>query len=111
MMARSPTRSNLMQDRSPPARRNHLQRTAGPYIGSKCEYLDVRKSRPLRPTERTSISGDITPAMDQERHCRGLTSKLQPLSFPTASRAVSGTRHTNPASMKKATGSPTNVAA
>ena len=23
-----------MQDRSPPARRNHLQRTAGPYIGS-----------------------------------------------------------------------------
>src|SRR6476646_4335990 len=23
----------LMQDRSPPARRNHLQRTAGPYIG------------------------------------------------------------------------------
>jgi hypothetical protein len=23
----------LMQDRSPPARRNHLQRTAGPYVG------------------------------------------------------------------------------
>lgn len=23
----------LMQDRSPPARRNHLQRTAGPYMG------------------------------------------------------------------------------
>jgi hypothetical protein len=39
-MARSTTRSNqrpdtLMQDRSPPARRNHLQRTAGPYIGVK----------------------------------------------------------------------------
>src|SRR3954464_13723161 len=39
MMARSKCSNQrpdtLMQDRSPPARRNHLQRTAGPYIGSK----------------------------------------------------------------------------
>jgi hypothetical protein len=28
----------LMQDRSPPARRNHLQRAAGPYIGSKAPF-------------------------------------------------------------------------
>ena len=40
MMARSTTRSNqrpdtLMQDRSPPDRRNFLQRTAGPYIRVK----------------------------------------------------------------------------
>src|SRR3954454_7320135 len=36
MMARSKCSNQrpdtLMQDRSPPARRNHLQRTAGPYI-------------------------------------------------------------------------------
>src|SRR6267143_2742784 len=48
-MARSTTRSNqrpdtLMQDRSPPVRRNHLQRTAGPYIRFKlrrtqCEQM------------------------------------------------------------------------
>jgi hypothetical protein len=42
MMARSTTCSNqrpdtLMQDRSPPARRNRLQRTVGPYIGSNSE--------------------------------------------------------------------------
>src|SRR5215204_2666890 len=42
MMARSNTRSNqrpdtLMQDRSPPARRNLLRRTAGPYIGSQAD--------------------------------------------------------------------------
>src|SRR3954453_1721343 len=38
MMARSKCSNQrpdtLMQDRSPPARRNHLQRTAGPYNGS-----------------------------------------------------------------------------
>src|SRR4051794_41618688 len=37
MMARSKCSNQrpdtLMQDRSPPARRNHLQRTAGPYKG------------------------------------------------------------------------------
>jgi len=39
MMARSKCSNQrpdtLMQDRSPPARRNHLQRTAGPYIWVK----------------------------------------------------------------------------
>src|SRR3982074_341862 len=39
MMARSKCSNQrpdtLMRDRSPPARRNHLQRAAGPYIGSK----------------------------------------------------------------------------
>jgi hypothetical protein len=29
-----------MQDRLPPARRNHLQRTAGPYIGSNARFYD-----------------------------------------------------------------------
>src|SRR5260370_4534722 len=48
MMARSKCSNlrpdTLMQDRSPPTRRNHLQRTAGPYIwvkagNTRCEYL------------------------------------------------------------------------
>ena len=30
-----------MQDRSPPARRNHLQRAAGPYIGSNATESDL----------------------------------------------------------------------
>src|ERR1700738_4499204 len=45
MMARSKCSNQrpdtLMRDRSPPARRNHLQRTAGPYIGSKTEVVPL----------------------------------------------------------------------
>src|ERR1700746_3984009 len=41
MMARSKCSNQrpdtLMQDHSPPARRNHLQRTAGPYIGVRLD--------------------------------------------------------------------------
>src|SRR6476661_5775168 len=41
----------LMQDRSPPARRIHLQRTAGPYIGSKTEVGG--RNREVRFTPNT----------------------------------------------------------
>src|SRR6266850_6597384 len=57
MMARSKCSNQrpdtLMQDRSPPARRNHLQRTAGPYIGSKSEELTMSTCFPLCPRTRT----------------------------------------------------------
>ena len=42
-----------LEDRSPPARRNHLQRTAGPYIGSKSEELTMSTCFPLCPRTRT----------------------------------------------------------
>ena len=49
MMARSKCSNQrpdtLMQDRSPPTRRNHLQRTAGPYIRVNHDGLAV--CRPL----------------------------------------------------------------
>src|SRR5258705_10822547 len=37
-----------MQHRSPPARRNHLQRTAGPYIRVICVDFGMSESCPLR---------------------------------------------------------------
>src|SRR5258705_5903332 len=48
----------LMQARSPPARRNHLQRTAGPYI--RVLYLTSARAvaRPAYLNERTS-SGHV----------------------------------------------------
>src|SRR6266481_10081707 len=58
MMARSKCSNQrpdtLMQDRSPPARRNHLQRTAGPYIWVKNGSARVRAARPFYPQEQTS---------------------------------------------------------
>jgi hypothetical protein len=42
-----------MQDRSPPARRNHLQRTAGPYIRVNRVTLTLRRSLPLYPDKQT----------------------------------------------------------
>jgi hypothetical protein len=54
MMARSTTRSNLrpdtlMQDRRRQFDEIFLQRTAGPYIGSKPEKLNASKCFPLHP--------------------------------------------------------------
>jgi hypothetical protein len=55
MMARSKCSNQrpdtLMQDRSPPARRNHLQRTAGPYIRvrSKTEVVALAAGCLLYP--------------------------------------------------------------
>ena len=43
-----------MQDRSPPARRNLLQRTAGPYIGVKLRSPDAQSEGRLCPQYRTS---------------------------------------------------------
>src|SRR5258708_21392074 len=58
-MARSTTCSNqrpdtLMQDRSPPARRNRLQRTVGPYIWVKLGSGSASTLLLLCPNERTS---------------------------------------------------------
>jgi len=53
MMARSKCSNQrpdtLMQDRSPPARRNHLQRTAGPYIRVNRYQNGMSAPRPLSP--------------------------------------------------------------
>ncbi|OKO74659.1 hypothetical protein AC629_34690, partial [Bradyrhizobium sp. NAS80.1] len=45
----------LMQDHICRIVEIFLHRAAGPYIGSKCEELNVSKSSPLCPAERTSI--------------------------------------------------------
>jgi hypothetical protein len=53
MMARSKCSNQrpdtLMQDRSPPARRNHLQRAAGPYIRVNRVGLTVDRVLPVPP--------------------------------------------------------------
>src|ERR1700738_2700963 len=58
MMARSKCSNQrpdtLMQDRSLPARRNHLQRTAGPYMWVKSYVLTLGLPLPLYPDQRTS---------------------------------------------------------
>jgi hypothetical protein len=58
MMARSKCSNQrpdtLMQDRSLPARRNHLQRTAGPYIWVNNGPDGPETPLPLYPNERTS---------------------------------------------------------
>src|SRR5882724_4477102 len=58
MMARSKCSNQrpdtLMQDRSPPARRNHLQRTAGPYIGVK-----LRRAQPEQLFSGVPLLTDI----------------------------------------------------
>src|SRR4029077_4917945 len=57
MMARSKCSNQrpdtLMQDHSPPARRNHLQRTAGPYIWVNLDILAVGQPRPSYPQPQT----------------------------------------------------------
>src|SRR5258708_24941692 len=57
MMARSKCSNQrpdtLMQDRSPPARRNHLQRTAGPYIRVKTGGRDGAIRFPVYPRQPT----------------------------------------------------------
>ena len=71
MMARSKCSNQrpdtLMQDRSPPARRNHLQRTAGPYIWVIRFILTVRPRLPLYPDNRTSSA---SAASSQKCHFR-----------------------------------------
>src|SRR6516165_8075067 len=58
MMARSKCSNQrpdtLMQDRSPPARRNHLQRTAGPYIWVISRQSVSPSGCPLCTGKRTS---------------------------------------------------------
>jgi hypothetical protein len=43
----------MMQDRTLPDQRNLLHRTAGPYIGSKCEELDASKASLHYPDDQT----------------------------------------------------------
>src|SRR3979409_1493502 len=63
MMARSKCSNQrpdtLMQDRSPPVRRNHLQRTAGPYIRVK-----------LRRTQFAQMSSGLPLKADIARYSR-----------------------------------------
>src|SRR6266566_3769959 len=63
MMARSKCSNQrpdtLMRDRSPPARRNHLQRTAGPYIRVNLVVLTLRRSFPVFP-EKRAISHPVS---------------------------------------------------
>src|SRR6202162_3293609 len=58
MMARSKCSNQrpdtLMQDRSPPARRNHLQRAAGPYMWVNRVVLTTDQPLPVYPDQRTS---------------------------------------------------------
>src|SRR5580704_18011614 len=44
-----------MQDRLPPNRRTSCNARPDHTSGSKCEELSVSKSRPFRPTKRTSM--------------------------------------------------------
>src|ERR1700675_538919 len=57
-----------MQDRSPPARRIHLQRTAGPYSWVNLDLTGMSARRPVYPptaTElRTSRIGSFVPGTD-----------------------------------------------
>src|ERR1700687_602844 len=57
MMARSKCSNQrpdtLMQDRSPPARRNHLQRAAGPYMWVKLRSGAAFVKSPFDLTQRT----------------------------------------------------------
>src|SRR4051795_5623049 len=74
MMARSKCSNQrpdtLMQDRRRQFDEILLQRTAGPYIGSQCEELNLSKSSPPCPNERTSTKYAATSLMGQERTCR-----------------------------------------
>src|SRR6266702_6834525 len=58
MMARSKCSNQrpdtLMQDRSPPVRRNHLQRAAGPYMRVNRVGLTLNQPLPVHSDQRTS---------------------------------------------------------
>jgi hypothetical protein len=56
-----------MQDRSPPARRNHLQRTAGPYIWVRSAGLVLTRKLPVDPSEPTSRGTVLAAAKGQKR--------------------------------------------
>src|SRR6202035_720962 len=62
MMARSKCSNQrpntLMQDRSPPARRNHLQRTAGPYI-----WVKPGRTQSEQMSSGLPLKADITRCM------------------------------------------------
>src|ERR1700735_331658 len=69
MVARS-NRSNqrpdtLMQDRSPPARRKLLQRTAGPYKWVTNGHRVTSASGPLHPQKRTSTGATSMSGLGQ----------------------------------------------
>src|SRR5262245_41508232 len=75
MMARSTTRSNLrpdtlMQDRLPPDRRNHLQRTAGPYIRVTSVALCAR--RPRVDFRNASLATELAPQCNMSFRARSL---------------------------------------
>ena len=63
-------------------------------FGSKCEELNVRKSSPLRPTERTSMRRAATSLMGQSRLVHG--SKLRS-AFGHSSAQASAAHSGNPA--------------
>src|SRR6266478_3108323 len=71
MMARSKCSNQrpdtLMQDRSPPARRNHLQRTAGPYI--RVKMRNTRKEQIISASPRRSQPVDATLYLEGEVEC------------------------------------------
>src|SRR4029450_6969190 len=77
MMARSPSSSNqrpdtLMQDRSPLTRRTLLQRTAGPYIGSKGEVSSNigRVCFRIQSGANEDVPGPVAPD-DPKPTCQG----------------------------------------
>src|ERR1700738_2379991 len=71
MMARSKGSNQrpdtLMQDRSLPARRNHLQRTAGPYKRVIFASRFWRLQSPLFLHERTSLVATCSPKLAERR--------------------------------------------
>src|ERR1700681_1995103 len=71
MMARSKCSNQrpdtLMQDRSPPARQIHLQRTAGPYIRVKNGSGGASKLCLRYPTKQTSTPATTTSVSCQNR--------------------------------------------
>ena len=78
MMARSKCFNQrpdtLMQDRSPPARRNHLQRTAGPYIGSFATEMGCPRHVRLPPVSDRTADIAALPKSAMRRHPHQITS-------------------------------------
>jgi hypothetical protein len=75
MMARSKCSNQrpdtLMQDRSPPARRNHLQRTAGPYIWVNNGRISARCDRRAMIAASIRIYALVARGHRLRRHGRG----------------------------------------